>query len=207
MKSGHCSHACTGLVLLSLNNLLLLMGEGKGKCAAPGQTSARVIHLVARSRQCRTRLAHASRCIARRGSSIRLRTMSRCDERRAAATAATCHIRIARQHVEPLRGYAERITQIFGVKLLLPPSPSPNSIETYPVSHDVHNVPNEPLLFVPLRIFSGCAIGVTTAIAKEGSQADTMREIAVRVQVSPGYPCFPERSLFISALLPLARVK
>ncbi|XP_014468002.1 PREDICTED: probable ribonuclease ZC3H12D isoform X3 [Dinoponera quadriceps] len=105
------------------------------------------------------------------------------DDDDALPSAATCHIRVAHRHVEPLRGRAaERIGQLFGVKLLLPSSNRPGEVrastEASPLlrcySPRGSNA-SEPLL-VPLRILSADG-------GRGGSQpADTMCEIAVRVQ-------------------------
>lgn len=102
------------------------------------------------------------------------------------SSAATCHIRVAHRQVEPLRGHAERIAKLFGVKLLLPTTTTTTyqgggATETTLLRCYSPRGPNasEPLL-VPLRILSGCAADAGGG----GSRADTMCEIAVGVQVS-----------------------
>ncbi|XP_025158715.1 endoribonuclease ZC3H12A isoform X2 [Harpegnathos saltator] len=111
------------------------------------------------------------------------------DSNSAPPSAATCHIRVAQRHIEPLRGRAKQIAKLFGVKLLLPAT---SSLPT--TNRAAGGCATEALLrcssprgggsnaseslLVPLRILSEC----TANEGRGGSQANTMCEIAVRVQ-------------------------
>ncbi|RLU20210.1 hypothetical protein DMN91_006817 [Ooceraea biroi] len=93
------------------------------------------------------------------------------------ARSATCHIRLAHRHVEPLRGHAAEIARLFNVKLLLPPPPGASGARTRSVPRGGQNA--NDLLLVPLqRILSGCAADTVEG----GSQSSAMHEIAAGVQ-------------------------